>query len=224
MNTDALPKVMMAIIIVVVAVLLSRFMPSKIDPETKRREDLGALAKKLQLKFNFKSDFDLPKRFSFLTWLKRGLVSYAYNVFHGYYRSEHLVTIFDYTFSDGKYSYYWSAYVLEMKANFPDIIISHESRESRFAEALGQSHITFESAEFSHAFRVRTGDKKFAFDVCHPEMMEFLLANRDLTIEIRNGALALLFEDWLRPEKVEANLARLIEIHKLLPHYLFTKA
>ena len=223
MNTDALPKVVMAIIVVIVAVILSRFLPSKPDPETKRREDLAALAKKLQLQFNFNSDFDLPKRFSFLTWLKNGLASYAYNVFHGHYHSEHLVTIFDYTFSDGKYSYYWSAYILEMKANFPDIIISHESRESRFAEALGQSHITFESVEFSRAFRVRTSDKKLAFDVCHPEMMEFLLTNQDLMIEIRSGALALLFEDWLRPEKVEANLSRLIEIRKLLPHYLFAK-
>lgn len=224
MNTDALSKVVIAIIVVFVAVVVSRFLPSKPDPETKRRADLAALAKKLQLQFNFKSDFDLPQKFSFLTWLKRGLVSYAYNVFHGYYRSEHLVTIFDYSFSDGKYSYYWSAYVLETKANFPDIVISHESRESRFAEALGQSHITFESAEFSRAFRVRTGDKKFAFDVCHPEMMEFLLANQDLTIEIRSGALALLFEDWLRPEKVEVNLSRLVEIRKLLPQYLFTKS
>ena len=111
-----------------------------------------------------------------------------------------------------------------MKTNFPGIIISHENKESRFAEALGISHITFESAEFSRAFGVRSADKKFAFDVCHPQMIEFLLANQDLTIEIRGSAVAVLFEDWLRPEKVEANLSRLIEIRKLLPQYLFTKA
>ena len=52
--------------------------------------------------------------------------------------------------------------------------------------------------------------------------MEYLLANKDLTIEIRGTTLAVLFEDWLRPEKVEANLSRLIEIRKLLPQYLFT--
>ena len=209
------------ILIVVLVIVFSR--GHKSDPEQKRREDLAAVARKLRLQFNFKSDFDLPNKLSFLTWLKRGLISYAYNVFHGYYLSQHLVTIFDYTFSDGKYSYYWSAYVLEMKTNFPDMVISHETRESRFAEALGPSHVTFESAEFSRAFRVRTGDKKFAFAVCNSEMMEFLLANQDLTVEIRSGVLAVLFEDWLRPEKVEPNLSRLIEIRKLLPHYLFTK-
>jgi len=223
MNNDALPKFLFWTIVAILAIVISRFLPSKPDPEDQRRRELASLARKLQLEFNFKSDFDLPKKFSFLTWLKSGLINYAYNIFHGFYRSEYPVTIFDYTFSDGKYDYYWSAFVLEMKTHFPDLIISHESRESRLAEALGKSHITFESAEFSRAFRVRCQDKKFAFDICHSQMMEFLLANQDLTIEIRGNVLAVLFEDWLRPEKVEPNLSRLVEIRKLLPHYLFTK-
>ena len=223
MHNNTLPKFLFWTIVVILAIVISRFSPNKADPEEQRRRELASLARKLQLQFDFKSDFDLPKRFSFLTWLKPGLINYAYNIFHGYYRSEYLVTIFDYTFSDGKYDYYWSAFVLEMKTHFPDLIISHESRESRLAEALGKSHITFESAEFSRAFRVRCQDKKFAFDICHSQMMEFLLANQDLTIEIRGNVLAVLFEDWLRPEKVEPNLSRLVEIRKLLPHYLFTK-
>jgi hypothetical protein len=44
-----------------------------------------------------------------------------------------------------------------------------------------------------------------------------------ITIEISRTGLAVFFEDWLRPEKIEANLLRLIEIRKLLPDYLFTK-
>jgi len=55
-------------------------------------------------------------------------------------------------------------------------------------------------------------------------MMEYLLANQDLTVEISRTGLAVLFEDWLRPEKIEFNLSRLIEIRKLLPEYLFTNA
>ncbi|HEV2437074.1 MAG TPA: hypothetical protein VG077_13850, partial [Verrucomicrobiae bacterium] len=142
---------------------------------------------------------------------------------YGYY-SGYAVTVFDYTFAAGQANYYWSAFILKMKTNFPDIIISHESMESRFAEKLGESHIIFESAEFSHAFRVRSSDKKFAFEVCHPRMMDYLLANKDLTIEIHGAAVAVLFEDWLRPQKVEFNLSRLTEIRKLLPEYLFTNS
>ena len=217
---NALP--LLVLVIVVTVALCSR----KSDPEEKRRKDLASLARKLQLQFSPTGDFKLAEKFAILGWLRRGDVRYAYNVFHG--RHEGCpVTIFDYHFSTpgGKsgYDYYWSAFVVEMNANFPDLMISHESRESRLAEALGESHIAFESAEFSHTFRVRSPDKKYAYDVCNSKMMEYLLANKDLTIEIHGPAVAVLFEDWLRPEKVEFNLSRLIEIRKLLPEYLFSQ-
>ena len=223
MSNDVLSIVFIATIVVLFVIIVSRYSPGKSNPEEKRREALAALARKLQLQFNPQSDVDLPEKYSFLCWLKHGDISYAYNIIHGHYLG-YPVTVFDFTFVAGQYNYYWSTFVLEMKTNFPGIVISHENKESRFAEAMGISHITFESAEFSRAFRVRSADKKFAFDVCHPQMIEFLLANQDLTIEIRGSAVAVLFEDWLRLEKVEANLSRLIEIRKLLPQYLFTKA
>jgi hypothetical protein len=221
MNNEALQRLLKAIIIIVLVIIISRFLPKKSDPEEIRRRDLAALARKLQLQFNPNSDLKLAGRFSFRTWLRPG--DAAYNVFHGYYMDS-LVTIFDFTFMAGRYTYYWSAFVIEMRTNFQDLVISHEKLEYRFAEALGDSHIVFESNEFSRAFRVRCSDKKFAYDVCSPQMMEYLLANKDLTIEIRGAAIAILFEDWLRPEKVESNLSRLVEIRKLLPHYLFTKS
>ena len=222
MNNDVPLKVLMAIIVVGLVIVLSRYLPCSADSEEQRRRDLAAIARKLKLQFSSKSDFELAKKYSFLRWLRRGDINYVYNVFYGCHLG-YPVTVFDYTFAAGKSDYYWSAFVLKMKTNFPDMIISHENMESRFAEELGKSHITFESAEFSHAFRVRSADKKFAFDVCHSRMMEYLLANQDLTVEIRGPAVAVLFEDWLHPEKVEVNLSRLTEIRKLLPEYLFTK-
>ena len=223
MKTDPPPPLLIGIIAVILLVVFLR-KSAPFEPEEVRRRKLAALAQKLRLRFAPKSDFKLAERFLFLTWLKRGDVRdvrYAFNVMNGYHL-DYLVTVFDYTFGAGKNSYYWSAFVLGMKANFPDTIISHESLESRFAEDLGLPHITFESAEFTRTFLVRSADKKFAFDVCHPQMMEYLLVNKDFTVEIRGGYVAVLFEDWLRPEKIEFNLSRLIEIRKLLPHYLFT--
>jgi hypothetical protein len=54
-------------------------------------------------------------------------------------------------------------------------------------------------------------------------MMEYLLANRDLSIEIENQALALAFDRCLAVEQVEANLQRLVEIRSRLPDYLFSQ-
>ncbi|HEY3760907.1 MAG TPA: hypothetical protein VGN23_04105 [Verrucomicrobiae bacterium] len=211
-----------SLIITIVIVIYFLFFNKGFDSEYFRLRALRALAKKLQLNFSSNVDFEAPKRWAFISWMNRGTVPTTYNTFHGYYQ-DCLVTFFDYSFAAGSARYYWSTYILELKANFPDLLISHETMESRIVEALGQNHLAFESAEFSHKFRVRCADKKFAYEICHQKMMEFLLANQDLTIEIKGGAIALLFEVWLKPEKVEHNLARLIELRKLLPAYLFEK-
>ncbi len=53
-------------------------------------------------------------------------------------------------------------------------------------------------------------------------MMEYLLANDDLTIEIDQDTLALTFNSRLDPARIEPNLNRLITLRSLMPDYLFT--
>jgi hypothetical protein len=108
-------------------------------------------------------------------------------------------------------------------AIFPDLTIRREGFFTKIAEAFGYQAIKFESAEFSNTFCVRSPDKKFAYDVCNAKMMEYLLANRDLSIEIENQVVALSFDSRIVLERFEANLQRLIEIRSRLPEYLFTQ-
>jgi hypothetical protein len=70
---------------------------------------------------------------------------------------------------------------------------------------------------------VRSKDKKFAYEVCNTQMMEYLLANRYLSIEIENYAHALVFGRCLDTPGIVANLQRLVQIRSLIPEYLFTK-
>jgi len=44
---------------------------------------------------------------------------------------------------------------------------------------------------------------------------------KNLVDLVRGNAVAVLFEDWLHPDKLERDLARIGEIRKLLPAYLF---
>ncbi len=53
-------------------------------------------------------------------------------------------------------------------------------------------------------------------------MMEYLLANDDLTIEIDGDALAITFNSRLSPEHIETNLGRLVMLRSLMPDYLFS--
>ena len=54
-------------------------------------------------------------------------------------------------------------------------------------------------------------------------MMEYLLANRDLSVEIENQAASLLFNSCLSFDQIESNLNRLAQIRSLMPDYLFTQ-
>ena len=198
----------------------------------KRREGLFALAQRLNLDFDAGRDFGIPGRFGFLKQLDQGDNRYATNVLSGNYRQNEILA-FDYHYetysTDSKGNrttehHWFSFFILTLPATFPDLTIRRENFFIKVAEVFGYSDIKFESAEFSKTFCVRSPDKKFAYDVCHAQMMEYLLANRDLSIEIENEALALAFSSRLSVEQIEADLQRLIEIRSRLPEYLFTNA
>ncbi len=197
----------------------------------KRREELAELAARLGLQLRPEDDCSLADRFGFLDKLAQGSNRYAFNVLSGSYRQNQVV-VFDYHYethsTDSKghrqtHHHYFSFFILLLPISFPELKITREGLLSKIAQALGYDDIDFESAEFSRTFCVRSKDRKFAYDVCNAQMMEYLLANRDLSIEIEGPALALAFDTRLSAPQIEANLQRLLEIRLRLPEYLFTK-
>ena len=73
----------------------------------------------------------------------------------------------------------------------PDLLIRREGLFDKLAGAFGFDDIDFESAEFSRRFFVKSTDKRFAYDVIHPRMMEFLLAGEPPAIDIEYGRCCL---------------------------------
>jgi hypothetical protein len=71
--------------------------------------------------------------------------------------------------------------------NVPDLLIRREGIFDKLKGAIGFDDIDFESAEFSKKFYVMSPDKKFAYDVVHPRMMEFLLDSKAPAVDIENG-------------------------------------
>ena len=200
--------------------------------QRKRREGLFELAQRLNLNFDAGQDYGIPGRFGFLKQLAQGSNRYATNVLSGTYQQNEILA-FDYHYethsTDSKghpqtQDHWFSFFILTLPAVFPDLTIRRENFFTKVAEVFGYQDIKFESAEFSKAFCVRSPDKKFAYDVCNAKMMEYLLANRDLSIEIENEVIALAFSTRLSVEQIEFNLQRLVEIRSRLPEYLFTNA
>jgi len=197
----------------------------------KRREELGVLAGRLGLTFEPEKDYSMASRYAFLDHLAKGDNRHASNVLRGR-QAGHEVMAFDYhyethsTDSKGRrqtHHHYFSFFILLLPRVFPELTIAREGWASKFAQAFGYDDIDFESAEFSRAFCVRSKDKRFAYDACNPQMMEYLLANRDLTLEIEAYAVALAFDTRLSAAGIEHNLNRLVQVRALLPEYLFNQ-
>lgn len=189
--------------------------------------DLAAMAARLQFDdFDPKPDKEFVMGWGFLSRLNSGTNRYAFNILRGKYH-ESTLFVFDYHFQTGegknKKDHYLTLLMLVCKEAFPKLTIGPEHLLDKIAETVGlENNIKFESAEFSRTFKVRSPDKKFAYDVCNPQMIEFLLANRDLQVEIQGPAILLAFEPQLPVERIEFNLQRLAQIRSLLPEYLFT--
>jgi hypothetical protein len=190
--------------------------------------DLQSLAMRLEFDdFNPNHDEDFAQGWGFLDRLDRGNDRYAFNILRGKYHDQTLF-VFDYHCQTGsgknREEHYSTLLMLVFKAVFSQMSIGPASLRSKIAEAFGIANdIKFESAEFSRAFCVRSPDKKFAYDVCNPQMIEYLLMNPGLQVEIQGPALLLVFEPQLPIGQVEANLQRLVEIRSRLPEYLFSQ-
>ena len=222
----------MPFIFVVVVIVIAIGAIFNAIAQRKRREALFELAQRLNLTFDAGQDLDIAGRFGFLKQLDQGENRYATNVLSGTYQQNEILA-FDYHYethsTDSKghrqtEDHWFSFFILTLPAVFPDLTIRRENLFTKIAEVFGYQDIKFESAEFSKTFCVRSPDKKFAYDVCNAKMMEYLLANRDLSIEIENEVIALAFNTRISVEQIEFNLQRLVEIRSRLPEYLFTQS
>jgi hypothetical protein len=219
------PLIIVGVIVVVVVVAVLGYLSSQ-----KRRQAMMDLAARLGLQFEPGKNWDLAERYGFLNKLRAGSNRYAFNTLSGSYQG-HGVTAFDYHYethsTDSKgnretHHHYFSCFLLRLPRSFPEMVIAREGFFSKVAQAFGYDDIDFESHEFSRKFCVRSPDKKFAYDVCNARMMEYLLANDDLTIEIDQDTLAITFNSRLDPVRIESNLNRLVALRSLMPDYLFS--
>ena len=206
----------------------------------KRREAIALLAQKLGLRFDEGKNHKMAQRYGFLDKLDQGSNRYAFNILSGEFHG-HSVTAFDYHFQITSYTgksrktehHYLSFYVLSLERGFPELTIAKEGLLSKIAQTLGHDDIDFESHEFSDRYVVRCNNKKFAYDFCNAQMIDYLLDLGVVSIEVEKNSLALAYDgsssfsfsrdSRLDVENIERHLKRLVKIRTLMPDYLFTR-
>ena len=198
----------------------------------RRRRAFRHLAERLGLAYAERDDLR-ARRLEFLTFLNRGVI--ARNMVAGTHDGW-VVRMFDAETGSRPFVLSrtrpdaFTCLVLEHEGHFPRLLISPRDPGWHVALPLTGDDVELESAEFTQLFRVRSKDRKLAYDVCHPRMMRYLLAHQDLVVEIARNCLVVRVarrvarcKAGLLPVRdIAARLRQLVEIRNLLPRYLFT--
>lgn len=187
--------------------------------QEKRRQALAALAASFGWRFDPSRDASHDDRYHQFPVFRQGHSRFAYNTITGQMIADGRtmpVRMGDYhyqvTTSDGKKSttttYTFSYVIIELPFLGPqDLFIRTEGFFDKLAGFIGFDDIDFESAHFSDRFHVKSSDKKFAYDIVHPRMMEFLLGSNPPTINLKERCCCL-FENnkTLEPDDFRAML------------------
>jgi len=164
-----------------------------------RREALAALAAELDWRFDPSPDADHDEEYAQFELFRRGHSRRAYNTLRGELAIDGRAWpckagdfLYKVTSSNGKttstHTYRFSYLILRLPfPAVPDLLIRREGLFDKLAGVLGFDDIDFESEEFSRRFHVKGPDKRFAYDVLHPRMMEFLLAQEMPAVDIERG-------------------------------------
>lgn len=160
----------------------------------RRRDALAQFAASLNFAFFPSHDSHFPDE-RLHSWFRQGRSQVAYNRIEG--RREIAGTDcavmmgdFRYVTGSGKNRQVHNrSYVLIRPVwnGLPNLQIRTEHIFDKIGDALGFDDIDFESEEFSRKFMVKSADKRFAYAVVHPRMMEFLIACDDFGIHLERG-------------------------------------
>ena len=167
--------------------------------EVRRRGALAALAAELGWRFTPDKDPHHDEEYAHFELFRRGHSRCAFNTLQGLLEIDgrpYGAKTGDFTYKvtrqTGKTTstttYRFSYLIVDLPfPRVPDLLIRREGVMDRFAAVFGMDDIDFESAEFSRRFFVKCPDKRFAYDVIHPRMMEFLMRTDPGCVDIERG-------------------------------------
>ena len=200
---------MQDILFVILAVLAAAAIASILAiASRRRRQALEAVAVRLGLRFDPRSDPSVHRRFAHSVF-DRGRSRKAYNNILGVLNvAGHAVRVhmadYRYVTGHGKqrrtHRLGFAAFELPFVGT-PDLLIRREHLGDKLLAGLGFDDIDFESEEFSRRFLVKSQDQRYAYDVIHPGMMEFLLSEPTPQVEVvRDVCLVLEGRGTWHPE------------------------
>ena len=188
------------IVAVIAAIATAAWLGHKANKA--RQEAMAAFARDFGLSFDPSHDTDHDDEYAQFEIFRRGHSRVAMNTMAGameLFGRPCRVRCGDFrykvTTTNGKQTqtttHNFSYLIVHPPWDTPPLLVRPEGLFDKLKGAFGFDDIDFESVEFSKKFYVQSTDKRFAYDVLHPRMMEFLMAKKPPAIDIEHGALCL---------------------------------
>lgn len=121
-------------------------------------------------------------------------------------------------------SHTYGVVAVDAGASFPALEVTPEGFFTRMIGRLTNRDIELESEDFNRAFTVTCPDRKFASDVLHPRMMEFLLAHREAAFRFDRRHVLVVRPGQADIPEIEARLTLADQLLDQVPEFVWREA
>jgi Protein of unknown function (DUF3137) len=115
----------------------------------------------------------------------------------------------------------FSIVALSMGVSLPSLRVDPENFLERVVGRVTNTDIDLELEDFNRAFTVSCPDRKFASDVLHPQMMEFLLQHRDVGWRFERDSMLMVSSTQRSVQEIDATLALMDQISDKIPDFVW---
>jgi len=189
----------------------------------KRRKELTLWAFGKGLNISISKDDSFDSKYLNFDCLQKGHSRYASNIMSGAIENR-LFTggDFHYTTGSGKNrtDHYFSFIIVKSPIWLKPLFIRPENFLDKIAELAGFNDIDFESSEFSKKFYVKSTDKKWAYDIIHPRMMEYLLKSPVFSIQFDTLSVIIYRDRIFSTADFEDSVKFVNGFFELIPEYV----
>jgi hypothetical protein len=194
--------------------------------ERQRRKAMAALARSLGMRFDPGNDDGHDDEYRPFEVFHGGNARSARNTLRGHidmFGGPRKVVLGDFRYSSGRppTTFHFSYLIVHPPWSSPTLLVRPEGLSDKVASAFGCDDIDFESEAFSRKYHVHSNDKRFAYDVLRPRMMDLLLAARPPMFELEGGALCVSDGERLwTPAAFRAQMEFVRRFGELWPRHL----
>jgi hypothetical protein len=109
---------------------------------------------------------------------------------------------------------------VRLPLSMPRLTLTPENLFHKIGTALGMDELDFELEEFNKRYFVRSDDRKLAYDLLHPRMIEHLMSQESRAWQIGGQYIVQSRAGYYSPEEVRASIAEIEGFVGLIPHYV----